>query len=42
MSRLVSRLAPIGAWCLVSCVETDVETGDVFLPIGKHPQGFIL
>jgi hypothetical protein len=34
--------ALIGAWRLVSCVETDVKTGEVFLPMGEHPQGFIL
>jgi Lipocalin-like domain len=32
----------IGAWQLVACVETDVETGEIFLPMGPHPQGFIL
>ena len=36
------RDALIGAWQLVSCVETDVATGEVFLPMGEHPQGFIL
>jgi hypothetical protein len=36
------RDALIGAWRLVSCVETDVKTGEVFLPMGEHPQGFIL
>ena len=24
----------IGAWPLVSCVETDVKSGEVFLPMG--------
>jgi len=32
----------IGAWELVSCVENDVETGEVFLPMGENPVGFIL
>src|SRR5260370_14011174 len=36
------RDALIGAWRLVSCVETDVKTGEVFLPMGEHPPGFIL
>jgi hypothetical protein len=32
----------IGAWQLVSCIEIDVETGTVFLPMGERPRGFIL
>lgn len=32
----------VGAWALVSCVETDVMTGEVFLPMGDAPRGFIL
>jgi Lipocalin-like domain len=32
----------IAAWQLVACVETDVETGETFLPMGPHPAGFIL
>lgn len=36
------REALVGAWRLVSCVETDVETGEVFLPMGPNPMGFIL
>jgi hypothetical protein len=36
------RAALVGAWRLVSCVETDVATSEVFLPIGEHPHGFIL
>ena len=36
------REALIGAWQLVACVETDVETGEIFLPMGPHPEGFIL
>jgi hypothetical protein len=36
------RDALVGAWQLVSCVETDIETGEVFLPMGEHPIGFIL
>jgi hypothetical protein len=27
---------------VVACVETDVETGEIFLPMGRHPAGFIL
>jgi hypothetical protein len=36
------RASLVGAWALVSCTETDVETGDVFLPMGETPVGFIL
>jgi hypothetical protein len=36
------REALIGAWRLVSCVEADVETGEIFLPMGPNPAGFIL
>ena len=36
------REALIGAWRLVSCVETDVETGEIFLPMGEYPEGLIL
>jgi Lipocalin-like domain len=36
------RDALVGAWGLVSCVETDVATGEIFLPMGERPQGFIL
>jgi hypothetical protein len=36
------REALIGAWRLVSCVETDAETGEIFLPMGEHPEGLIL
>jgi hypothetical protein len=36
------RDALVGAWRLVSCAETDVSTGEVFLPMGGQPQGFIL
>jgi hypothetical protein len=36
------RQALIGSWALVSCVETDVQTGEVFLPMGSAPVGFIL
>jgi hypothetical protein len=36
------RESLIGAWALVSCTETDVETGEVFLPMGEAPLGFIL
>ena len=36
------RESLIGAWELVSCTETDVETGEVFLPMGEAPVGFIL
>ena len=32
----------VGAWKLVSCRETDVQTGDVFLPMGDAPEGLIL
>jgi Lipocalin-like domain len=36
------REALVGAWQFVSCVETDAETGEIFLPMGPHPLGFIL
>ena len=36
------REAVVGAWALVSCTEVDVETGEVFLPMGESPVGFIL
>ncbi|OHT19103.1 lipocalin-like domain-containing protein [Edaphosphingomonas haloaromaticamans] len=36
------REALIGAWQLVSCIETDVDTGEVFLPMGERPLGFLL
>jgi Lipocalin-like domain len=36
------REALIDAWQLVACVETDVETGEIFLPMGPYPAGFIL
>ena len=36
------RQTLVGAWRLVSCVETDIETGEVFLPMGERPRGFIL
>ncbi|MET3905729.1 hypothetical protein ABID59_000050 [Bradyrhizobium sp. S3.3.6] len=36
------REALVGAWQLVACVETDVETGEIFLPMDPHPAGFIL
>lgn len=36
------REALIGAWQLVSCIETDVNTDKPFLPMGEHPIGLIL
>jgi hypothetical protein len=36
------RQSLVGAWRLVSCIETDIETGEVFLPMGERPRGFIL
>jgi hypothetical protein len=32
----------IGAWRLLSCEETDVETGEVFRPMGTTPDGLLL
>jgi hypothetical protein len=32
----------VGAWRLVSCVETDANTGEVYLPMGEVPEGLIL
>jgi hypothetical protein len=36
------REALVGAWTLVSWVQTDVTTGEEFLPMGDSPVGFIL
>jgi hypothetical protein len=36
------RKSLVGAWRLVSCAETDVKTGEVFLPFGDTPEGLIL
>jgi lipocalin-like protein len=36
------REALTGAWALVSWVQTDIETGEEFLPIGPCPEGFLL
>jgi hypothetical protein len=36
------RQSLVGAWRLIACVETDIKTGEVFLPMGDHPRGFIL
>jgi hypothetical protein len=36
------REALVGAWRLLSCAETDVATGEIFLPMGERPQGLIL
>jgi Lipocalin-like domain len=32
----------IGAWELVSCVETDVKSGEAYRPMGDKPQGLLL
>jgi hypothetical protein len=32
----------VGAWTLVSWVQTDITTGEEFLPMGDSPLGFIL
>jgi hypothetical protein len=32
----------VGAWRLVSCVERDIATSEIFLPMGETPEGFIL
>ena len=32
----------VDAWRLVSCIEMDAETGEIFLPMGQHPEGLIL
>ena len=36
------RESLIGAWQLVSCVETDAKTGETYRPLGNKPQGLIL
>jgi Lipocalin-like domain len=36
------RSALVGAWRLVSCVETDVATGEEYRPMGDAPEGLIL
>jgi hypothetical protein len=36
------RESLIGAWRLVSLVETDVKTGEAYRPLGDQPQGLIL
>src|SRR5258707_13018398 len=36
------RESLIGAWHLVSLVETDVKTGEAYRPLGNKPQGLIL
>ncbi len=40
-SRLL-RETLIGAWWLVSSVETDIKTGAVDCPLGDKPEGLIL
>lgn len=40
--RMTLSDALVGAWELVSCIETDVDTGTTFLPMGEYPHGFIL
>lgn len=32
----------VGSWTLVSWVQTDIATGEEFLPMGDSPQGFLL
>jgi hypothetical protein len=41
-SSVSLRESLIGAWQLVSCVETDVKTGEAYRPLGNKPQGLIL
>jgi hypothetical protein len=36
------RESLIGAWRLVSCVETDIKTGAVYRTMGDKPEGLIL
>lgn len=36
------REALVGAWVLVSWVQTDLTTGEEYLPMGEFPQGFLL
>jgi Lipocalin-like domain len=36
------REALVGSWTLVSWVQTDIETGEEFLPVGESPVGYLL
>lgn len=36
------REALVGTWLLVACTETDIQTGEVFLPMGPAPRGLII
>jgi hypothetical protein len=36
------RNSLVGAWRLVSCVEVDAKSGEVYLPFGAVPEGLIL
>ena len=36
------REALVGSWTLVSWVQTDLETGEEFLPVGESPVGYLL
>jgi hypothetical protein len=41
MNRTI-RESLIGAWELVSRVETGAETGEAYRPVGDKPQGLLL
>jgi Lipocalin-like domain len=41
-ARASLRESLIGAWELLSCVETDVKTGEAYRPMGDTPRGLLL
>jgi lipocalin-like protein len=39
---MITRKQLVGAWSLESYTETDVQSGEVSYPMGRHPEGLIL
>ncbi|WP_448045037.1 lipocalin-like domain-containing protein [Bradyrhizobium liaoningense] len=39
---MITRTQLVGAWSLESYMETDVQSGEVSYPMGRHPEGLIL
>lgn len=39
---MITRTQLVGAWSLESYTETDVQSGEVSYPMGRHPEGLIL